>query len=504
MEHLCLGSYVRILASCAVSTERKYNSFCEKIMLSICPAGATSFSYVDDSGSTVDYDYTNFGKIHTGSQNLPTEVINMAKNKNPEEIHRYFIQKVIPCLEEKRKPAAVLGLQNVILKDSIPDTTDIGTLTNWSKKDLYGKTQFVLSEFLTDVFIYAVTKTDNTKEKSFTKGIKKDFYTVYEGMEDKISFYTPTRSAVTGNLGITSKGHLGQVIVPVSSERLAVTANHDCQIFCLKFDDTDFDYNSLWKYLRTNIGYYVFSRLKIDDYMNDPVKMANLTYDAIYELGEAIKAGKVTSGNELGELLLYIFLEQVLNAPKLMSRVELSAHSGYVSSESSGIHLFSSSSPIPFSQIVLGTAVIEGDVAQAIDDAFRNVKALNGRKKAERRFVEAGIFKQVFDEETYDELEEIILPSDSQKKKPNTAFGIFLGYSIQGVSSARKSVDDYQNDVMAKVKNDLKNCVPLIEDKLVQHGLTGQSVYIYLLPFSDADADKKSIMDNLLLKGGTI
>ena len=41
------------------------------------------------------------------------------------------------------------------------------------------KNDFVLSEFLTDVFIYAVAKTDNLVESAFTKSIKKDFYTAY-------------------------------------------------------------------------------------------------------------------------------------------------------------------------------------------------------------------------------------------------------------------------------------------------------------------------------------
>ncbi len=43
MEHLCVGnSYVRIMTSCAIPAERKFDPFCEKIMLSLCPAGSQS------------------------------------------------------------------------------------------------------------------------------------------------------------------------------------------------------------------------------------------------------------------------------------------------------------------------------------------------------------------------------------------------------------------------------------------------------------------------------
>ena len=36
----------------------------------------------------------------------------------------------------------------------------------------------------------------------------------------------------------------------------------------------------------------------------------------------------------------------------------------------------------------------------------------------------------------------------------------------------------------------------------MEHGLDGYSMYIYLLPFADADEDKKDIMDKLLQSGG--
>ena len=113
MEHLCIGSYVRIMTSCAIPAERKFDSFCEKIMLSLCPVGSTVFSYTSADGYEVTYSYTNFNKIHSASQNLPTEVMQMALKKEARAIERYFIQIIIPAMEEARKKNAVLALKNV-------------------------------------------------------------------------------------------------------------------------------------------------------------------------------------------------------------------------------------------------------------------------------------------------------------------------------------------------------------------------------------------------------
>lgn len=79
---------------------------------------------------------------------------------------------------------------------------------------------------------------------------------------------------------------------------------------------------------------------------------------------------------------------------------------------------------------------------------------------------------------------------------------MFVGYSLNGVSANGKPVNEYQDDVFEQVRNDIKNNVLFIESKITQYGLDGYSMYIYLLPFTDADEDKKDIMDKLLQSGG--
>ena len=502
MEHLCVGSYVRIMTSCAIPAERKFDPFCEKILISLCENEATAFSYVTTEGYEVTYSYANFNKIHSASQNLPTEVMQMARTKDARAIERYFIDVIIPALEEGRKRNAVLALKNIILKDTtIADTTQLGTISSLTKDELKNKNEFVLSEFLTDIFIYAVAKTDNTIEKSFTKSIKKNFYAAYNQMADTIRLYEVTKPKIVSMIPLTSKGKFDKVFTPVSNGKLSISENHDLQIFCLKFDDFDFDYHGLWKHLRNNIGYYVYSRAQIKQYMDDD-EISALAYDAIVHIKEMIASGKIMNGNELGELLLYIFLEQVLNAPKLMSKVEFGNHGGIFTSESAGIHLLTADAVVPFNQVILGTSMINGNLQTTIDEAFSEAQKLKKRKKDERRFIESNIFAASFPDKVYDQLEAIILPGEPDGKKPATAFGMFLGYTLNGVSSKGKSIDGYQKDVFDQLKSDILNQIPFIESKITQYGLEGYSLYIYLLPFADADADKRNIMDKLLQSSG--
>ena len=94
---------------------------------------------------------------------------------------------IIPAIDEANKTNAVLALKNIILKDGdITETSQIGTIGNFTKVDLRVKKEFILKEFLTDVFIYAITKTDNTKEQVFTKSINKTFCSAYNMMRDEV------------------------------------------------------------------------------------------------------------------------------------------------------------------------------------------------------------------------------------------------------------------------------------------------------------------------------
>lgn len=502
MEHLCIGSYVRILTSCAISAYRKFDRFCEKIMLSICEDGATTFSYEAKDGTTVTYSYANFGKIHSSSQNFPTEVVDLAKKKNPRDIEKYFLHNIIPNLEEGRKRNAVAALKNVILKDpEIVKGTQLGTINSMTREDLSCKNDFVLTEFLADIFLYSVIMTDNTKEQGLTKSISKTFSSAYDFMADTINLYEVARSKPIAAIPVTSMGKFDKVFSGISSERLHITASHDLQIYCLKFDDYDFDYQQLWRHLSNNIGLYLYSRVQTQRYLEDDERNL-LTTDAINFIKKEIADGRINADNELGEMLLYIFLEQVLKAPKLMSNLEIGNLGGFMSSKSSGIHLLTSNGTTPYSEIVLGTSMIDDDLKIAIDVAFSEAQKLEKRKKEERRFVESRIFASSFPKEIYAQLEAVILPSEAGKAKPTTAFGMFMGYSLAKIPSSGKTPIEYQKDIIAQIKLDIQSHVPYIESKISEYGLDGYSLYIYLLPFKDAAEDKKNFVDKLSNPGG--
>lgn len=52
-----------------------------------------------------------------------------------------------------------------------------------------------------------------------------------------------------------------------------------------------------------------------------------------------------------------------------------------------------------------------------------------------------------------------------------------------------------------KMTSDISHALPAIKEKIKNLGLTNRSFYVYILPFDDAEEDKKSIMQKIMREG---
>lgn len=141
--------------------------------------------------------------------------------------------------------------------------------------------------------------------------------------------------------------------------------------------------SDLEKFTMLNIGRYVFSRAKQEQYE----KAGNL--DAVMQQALRIMrkrgaADTKDTGNELGEIMIYAFLEEKLKAHKLLSKIELSTDAAQYESEADGIHfLCSDGASGSYNQMVFGASNIVGDVKDAINQAFEIIKKISAHEDIE-------------------------------------------------------------------------------------------------------------------------
>lgn len=291
------------------------------------------------------------------------------------------------------------------------------------------------------------------------------------------------------------------VFSEVTNNRQLNLANQNClRLFHLEIRNNQFSFDGLIRFLRKNIGRYVFSRASIENFRLEGEEEA-IGLEAIELLRKASNPKDSGAGGELGEILLYLFLEQKLNAPKLLSKVELKTTKGQYVFGSDGVHLLQlNGQPVPSFQLVLGESKIQGDLKAAVDSAFVSITGVSQDTSNEIRLIEANLLAESFDPATTEFIKSLIVPSKRNLSiNVDNAFGLFLGYSLD-LDGTKMSNSEYRTAASQKMATDIQNIASYIEKKIADTGLSGYSFYVYVIPFNNASEERAAIITKL--KGG--
>ena len=306
---------------------------------------------------------------------------------------------------------------------------------------------------------------------------------------------------VTSNpLSITSKKNsLTAVFIEIKHNGSLTLANTNCvRIFCLDINSNLFSYESLYRCLQKNIGNYVYSRARVERFkVDDEVDAIGLR--AVELLRDADNPKDKGAGGELGEILLYLFLEQLLNAPKLLSKIELKTTGNQYIYGCDGVHILKdlTEDGVLFHQLVLGESKIKGNLEKAVDDAFDSILKFNINHNADIQLIDSNAFKEAFDEDTLTWIKSLIIPEKRDLSlNVDKAFGVFLGYTIDFDGSGLTNLD-YRTKIKEKIKADAESIVQYIQTKIQNVKLVNNSFYFYILPFNDAPKDRADIINRL-------
>lgn len=134
----------------------------------------------------------------------------------------------------------------------------------------------------------------------------------------------------------------------------------------------------------------------------------------------------------LGEILLYMFLEQELDVPKIVSKIEFYGSNRNTVSKSDGVHLLSlNKSGQPFLQLVFGASHIVGDLKSEIDRAFEKIVAVENNYDSELQMVDNTMQWTIYDSDATDYMVKLMTAQRDGTYKLDMTFGAFLGYTIK-------------------------------------------------------------------------
>lgn len=489
MKRLCYASLLKVLYHC-----KPYN-------VSQSLINGTMLLILDDYEDLTGDDNA-ASRMATGHRNVSSEAGAEARNVEVSIVVDYFRDNVIPLLNKAKIKTAILALRDILADDnSIPGDTPIYLESFKTKDEIINETVFDPAELIANVFLYTVANVKSSELKNEIKEVTDEYLNSFTPMIDSISLRkNKVSSTASIQKTIKDKNFNGIFNEVKHSEALALKNNNELRVFHLNVINNKFSDRELKRFLLRNIGRYVYSRAELERFViEDDVESVGLT--ALAKLKKYSGAGQLT-GDTLGDMILYTFLEQVLDAPKIMSKIELTTTASHYGCKSDGIHLLAIDSGMgqPYHQLVFGASQIIGDLRNAVDRAMDTVKEIKEDPSAELSVVDSTLFGRVFDNSTAEYMKNIIIPSKGGLGAIDHAYGIFLGYTLE-IDSSVLSNPKFRVEAVNKMKEDIKSVTPYIVDKINSMGMGGYSFYFYVLPFNDAPVEKKEIIQDMLTGG---
>lgn len=479
MKKLCLGTFLKILSQ---ARNTKQNALF-KLVLSFLDTG-------DDYS-----DETNQGHYKSGKNNLAnySDLITCDKDA----LVSYYKKKIIPCLKRDLHKCVVLAIRDVLREDDIDDLVQIGYEDGYTKQDIISKAYFNFAELLANVFYYCVIVVPNQRiYQANIKEITNEYVASFSPFEDTIEF-EETPKPITSKISYTlDPKRFASVFKEISSAKLSLPNNNDAKIYSLEITNARIDYGKVKRFIRGNIGRYVYSRAQRNNYElnGDLEAISSYAIDAYRK-----RVNRNPDTNHFSEIMLYSFLECILGAPKIFSKMELQNKSGQFETFASGMHVLSmKKGMLPFNQLVLGASDTYDDLENAVNNAFIQIERIAAGASEEYHLLEESILNNEFDADMNKTLESMIVPKkNTASSSMEKAYGVFLGYTIN-IDGTGLSNEEYLENANDKMISDIKGIIPYIESKIKALGLSNHSFYIYILPLNDALNDKEDIIKDAL------
>lgn len=269
-------------------------------------------------------------------------------------------------------------------------------------------------------------------------------------------------------------------------------------LFALKISANDFDYKNLEKKLLDPLIDFSLSRAIIKDYKDKPAELSKKARDKFINY--------LNNKGELGELLLYCFLESHLKAPKILSKLELKTSTNLNVNGADGVHYLKLENGNY--QLIFGESKTEKSITSGLTNAFKSINEFktetntSGQRKSginyEKGLISDNIERETFSDKEKEFIQSIIYPNNDNTYQVDDAFGIFIGYEIN-ISDDDKVLpnQDFREKIKQQIEIEVQSKLEHIQSKINEHNLQGHNFYIYILPFTELDKNRQDITQSI-------
>lgn len=279
------------------------------------------------------------------------------------------------------------------------------------------------------------------------------------------------------------------------------SGNNTLKFFCPLIDANAFNYDNLVLSLSDAAAHYCLSRRTWDEYKNKPMLLSRMVRDKFRKFS--------SNDGELGELMLFSFLEADLKAPKIATKMELKTNPNMYFNGADGVHYLKISDQNY--QLIFGESKVYTDLMDGISAALTSIKKfkteaikddITGELRGiifERGLINAHLVQETFSEEEQAFIKSLIYPKASNPYSVDTAFAVFVLFNVVIPSEKKKLGNtEYRDWLFDSIKTTINANIKEIYAKISRRNLDGHNFYFYLVPFENLDSAQEEVLKGAL------
>jgi hypothetical protein len=265
---------------------------------------------------------------------------------------------------------------------------------------------------------------------------------------------------------------------------LALGKQRELNVFTIKLDGKQFDYDNLKERLNECIRLFTLPRKLIKQ------------YERQNKNNKAVKQGdklflELQSENKVAELLLQGFLESHLNAPKLYSFID--SHNQNMQS----VHIKLDDTML--CELVYSTAkmgqCLQTTLCNTLNGLLQAIPNLSGVDS----LLSNHLFDSTFDNKEQEILSKLLLPTeDDEPNNVSNSFSLFIGFDFKCSNAILyKNTSEFnqlfQNEIIEKLQIVLSNIRSLLDE----FNIVNSELNCYIVPFNDTQEFCQSFLKDI-------
>ena len=257
--------------------------------------------------------------------------------------------------------------------------------------------------------------------------------------------------------------------------------NSDIKIYMLNIRNSKFDLGNLHTFIRDNIEHYVMSFLEEKTYYAEGTTK-HLIDDAINKFLDNTKDQNILDA--YSKLMLYIFMECGLGAPKLFNAIEIPEKN----IASDGVYYLKGGTISDKPMLVLGTSNTFPSLEAALENILIQAELIANHQDDLITFITPSFLKLRFDQDNLSFIVDKLIKAEGLLEN-EASFGIFLSYSLNETNDGSMTQQDFINHIKEKMEQDITNAIPLIYEKIKSHNLQNYNFFVFVLPLTEVNSD---------------